>query len=129
MKKIKIVLNTQSARPGPPIGPILGQYGVDINSFCNEFNKKTLFFKKNIPVLVFLYINKNRKYTLKIKMTPVSDLLKNISKYGTISLKQIYEVAKLQQKVISKDIKIKSICKILIGTLKSMNISIYNDIS
>jgi large subunit ribosomal protein L11 len=129
MKKIKIVLNTQSARPGPPIGPILGQYGVDINSFCNEFNKKTLFLKKNIPVLVFLYINKNRKYTLKIKMTPVSDLLKNISKYGTISLKQIYEVAKLQQKVISKDIKIKSICKILIGTLKSMNISIYNDIS
>nr|WP_320415090.1 hypothetical protein [Candidatus Nardonella dryophthoridicola] len=74
--KIKIQIPSQSANPSPPIGPILGQKGINIVKFCKEFNDKTINIEKGLIIPTIINIYKDKTYFFILKNPPVSILLK-----------------------------------------------------
>ena len=131
---IKLVLPAAKATPIPPIGPILGQHGINISSFCKEYNNLT----KNeigsiIPVEISIYTD--RSYTFILKTPPVSTLLikeANVKKgssdpksiiIGSITKTQIEKIANIKLPDLNTN-KIKNAIKIIEGTAKNMGIKV-----
>ena len=137
-KKIEAVLGLQlpagAALPGPPLGPTLGQHGVNIQDFIKQFNDKTADQKGAIvPVKMTIY--QDRSFSFEVKKPLVSYLIKNAiglkkgssmpntTKVGSISKKQIKEIAELK----SEDLNTKDIeqaMKVVEGTAKSLGIDV-----
>ncbi len=105
--KVKLQIQAGKANPSPPIGPALGQHGVNIMQFCKEYNAKTQD-KVGSVVPVEITIFEDRSFTFVLKTPPASELLKkainiekgssmpNKTKVGTISRSQIAEIAKVK---------------------------------
>ena len=131
---IKLQIPAGKATPAPPIGPALGQKGVNIMQFCNEFNKKT---KDQdgilIPVVITVYADKS--FTFEIKTPPVSALIKkalkiekgsgepNKVKVGRLSKKQVEEIAKKKIKDLNAE-SLEAAMRIVEGTARSMGVEI-----
>ena len=137
-KKIKTVIKLQipagKANPAPPIGPALGQHGLNISEFCAKFNDAT----KNkgndiIPVEIIVY--EDRSYDFKLKTPPASDLLKKAAavekgaknpltgKVGKVSKEQIRQIAERKMEDLNAN-NIEAAVKIIEGTARSMGIEI-----
>jgi large subunit ribosomal protein L11 len=138
MKKIKaivkLILNAGQATPVPPIGPILGQYGINLLNFCKDYNSKTSkFIGTVIPIKMFIY--DDRSYNFILKTSPTSKLILkylNLKKgssnpkkdfIGTITNLQIKEIAKLKLNDLNTN-NLENAISIIIGTLKNMGIQI-----
>ncbi|HOV21393.1 MAG TPA: 50S ribosomal protein L11 [Candidatus Ratteibacteria bacterium] len=136
-KKIKAVVKLQipagKATPAPPVGPALGQHGVNIMEFCKAFNDVTKGKEGTVPVVLTIYEDKTFNFI--IKTPPTSELIKkyanivkgsaipNREKIGKITRKQIEEIAKIKLPDLNtKDIK--EAMKIVEGSAKSMGIEI-----
>ena len=131
---IKLQVPAGQANPAPPIGPVLGQAGVNIMEFCKQFNAKTQKQMGEVtPVILTVY--KDRSFTFEIKTPPVSYLLKkaakiekgsgvpNRDKVGSISKSQVGEIAK--QKMVDLNCYDEvAAYKIVAGTARSMGIDI-----
>ncbi|MCD6168455.1 MAG: 50S ribosomal protein L11 [Caldisericia bacterium] len=137
-KKVEAIIKLQipagKATPAPPIGPALGQKGVNIMQFCNEFNKKT---KDQdgilIPVVITVYTDKS--FTFEIKTPPVSALIKkalkiekgsgepNKVKVGRLSKKQVEEIAKKKMKDLNAG-SLEAAMRIVEGTARSMGVEV-----
>jgi large subunit ribosomal protein L11 len=131
---IKLALFAGKATPAPPVGPALGQFGVNIQSFCKEYNAKTMDqIGLVIPVKITVYEDKS--YTFILKSPPASVLLNkyaNIQKgsaepnrkiLGKVSLENLKEIAKIKL----NDLNTKNIDKAILiikGTAKNMGIII-----
>lgn len=132
---IKIQVLSGMANPSPPIGPILGQKGINIMKFCKLFNKKTNNMEKGIPIPVIIKVYSDKSFDFIIKTPPVSYFLKkyisvpNGSKkpgndiIGYIDKNSILEIAKIKLKD-SNSYDINSLYNSIIGTAKSMGIKI-----
>ena len=131
---IKLALNAGKATPAPPIGPALGQHGVNIAGFCKEYNNKTAD-KQDYIIPVEISVYDDRSYSFILKTPPASILLikaANIKKgaaepnkltVGTISLSQLEEIAQIKL----PDLNTKTLEKakqIIRGTAKNMGILI-----
>jgi large subunit ribosomal protein L11 len=131
---VKLQIPAGQANPAPPVGPALGQQGVNIMAFCKEFNAVT---QKDaglvIPVVITVYQDKS--FTFITKSPPASTLLKraagvakgsgspNREKVGKVTRKQIEEIAKLKEKDLnSKDLQ--AACRIIEGTARNMGIEV-----
>ena len=102
---VKLQIPAGKANPAPPIGPALGQHGVNIMEFCKQFNAKTQQLGETI-IPVIITIHKDRSFSFIMKTPPASDLLKkaagipkgsgvpNKNKVGKVTRKQIEEIAK-----------------------------------
>ena len=137
-KSIKTVLTLQipagQANPAPPVGPALGQHGLNIQEFCTRFNEATKDkIGDIIPVKITVYID--RTFDLKFKEPPVSDLLKKAAniekgsanplkdKVGKVTKKQVEEIAKRKMPDLNtKDLT--SAMKMIEGTARNMGIEI-----
>lgn len=132
--QVKLQIPAGGATPAPPVGPALGQHGVNIMEFCKAFNDAT----KNqagmiIPVVVTIY--KDRSFTFVLKTPPVSVLLKkkaglakgsgepNRVKVGKVTKKDIEEIAKLKMPDLNTE-SLESAIKIIEGTARSMGIEV-----
>ena len=131
---IKLYCQAGQANPAPPVGPALGQHGLNIMEFCKSFNEKT----KNqegltLPVIITAY--EDRTFTFQIKSPPCSVLLKraagvakasgqpNKEKVGKVTLDQIKEIVQMKGKDLnSKDLD--GAVKIVKGTARSMGIEV-----
>ncbi len=138
-KKIKCFIKLQvlsgMANPSPPIGPILGQKGINIINFCKLFNKETSNLEKGIPIPVLITVYKNHSFTFITKTPPVSFLLKKRISLnsgskkpghdfiGYIDKKSILEISKVKLVDMNTN-NLECICKSIIGTAKSMGIKI-----
>ncbi|MCK4311999.1 MAG: 50S ribosomal protein L11, partial [Candidatus Cloacimonetes bacterium] len=106
---VKLQLPAGQATPAPPVGPALGQAGINIGEFCKNFNEKT----KDSPGMIFpvvIYVQKNKSYTFEIKTPPAAVLIKkeaglakgsgepNREKVGSITKKQIRKIAEIKMK-------------------------------
>ena len=103
---IKLQIQAGQANPAPPVGPALGQHGVNIMDFCKSFNEKTKKIEKGAPVPVVITAYKDRTFSFIMKLPPVSYFLKKAAKIekgnstpgrsleGKITMKQIEEIAK-----------------------------------
>ncbi|EHJ46307.1 ribosomal protein L11 [Solidesulfovibrio carbinoliphilus subsp. oakridgensis] len=132
--KVKLQLPAGSANPSPPVGPALGQHGVNIMEFCKAFNARTMEQKGTIiPALITIYAD--RSFTFITKTPPASVLLvkaakidkgsgePNKNKVGKVTKDQIEEIAKLKLVDMSaKDLE--SACRSISGTARSMGIEI-----
>ncbi|KAG2973827.1 hypothetical protein PC129_g1111 [Phytophthora cactorum] len=125
------------ASPSPAIGQALGPLGVNMMEFCKAFNDRTSKMTENIPVPVVLTAYTDRTFNFATKTPPASWFLKKAAGIksgsstpgqqvvGTVHLRQIYEIAKVKQQDEMVDyIDIKSICKTLIGSAKSMGLEV-----
>jgi len=134
LTQIKLQIPAGQATPAPPVGPALGQHGVNIMEFCKQFNEKT----KNeegiiIPVVIRVYAD--RSFDFITKSPPASVLLKravgiakasgepNRAKAGKVTRKQLQEIAQLKMKDLNTS-DIESAMKIIAGTARSMGIEI-----
>jgi large subunit ribosomal protein L11 len=105
---IKLQVKAGEANPSPPVGPALGQHGVNIMEFCKAFNAKTQDLEKGMPTPVVITVYSDRSFTFITKTPPASILLKkavgipkgsptpNTSKVGTVTRAQLEEVATLK---------------------------------
>ncbi|MBW1852352.1 MAG: 50S ribosomal protein L11 [Deltaproteobacteria bacterium] len=129
---VKLQVTGGQANPSPPIGPALGQYGVNIADFCKLFNSKTQDQTGTIiPVVITIY--DNRSFTFITKTPPASVLLKqaakiakgsgepNQKKVGEVTRKQVEEIANLKSKDLNS-YNLESAVKIIEGTARSMGI-------
>jgi len=134
MTQIKLQIPAGKANPAPPVGPSLGQHGVNIMDFCKKFNAKTQKEEGSIiPVVITVF--KDRSFTFITKTPPASDLLKkaaglikgsgipNKEKVGRITQAQLEEIGK-QKAVDLNSIDIAGAIKIIEGTARSMGITV-----
>lgn len=132
--KIKLQIPAGAANPSPPVGPALGQHGLNIMAFCKEFNARTMDQKGMIiPVIITAYAD--RSFTFITKTPPAAVLLlkaaklekgsgePNRNKVGSISRQQVEEIAKLKQPdLTAKDLD--AAMRSIMGTARSMGIEI-----
>ncbi len=105
---IKLQVPAAEANPSPPVGPALGQHGVNIMDFCKAFNDKTQKMEKGMPIPVVITVYSDRSFSFITKTPPASVLLKkivgiakgssvpNINKVGTVSRAQLEEIATIK---------------------------------
>jgi len=106
---IKLQVAAGMANPSPPVGPALGQHGVNIMEFCKAFNAKTGEMDKGAPVPVVITVYNDRSFTFETKTPPASYLLKkaagiksgsgrpNTEKVGTVTRAQLEEIVKTKE--------------------------------
>ena len=106
---IKLQVPAGAANPSPPVGPALGQHGVNIMEFCKAFNAKTQGFDQGMPIPVVITVYSDRSFTFITKTPPASVLLKkalglakgsgrpNLDKVGTVTRAQLEEIAKVKE--------------------------------
>ena len=131
---IKLALAAGKATPAPPVGPALGQYGLNIMNFCKEYNSRTAE-KGDLVIPVEISAFDDRSFTFILKTPPASVLLAkaaNVQKgsgepnkviVGSISVDQLEEIAKIKLPDLNVT-EIKGAMKIVEGTAKNMGISI-----
>jgi large subunit ribosomal protein L11 len=140
-KKIDGYINLQvpagSANPSPPIGPALGQRGVNIMGFCKEFNAKSLAagFEKDTPVPVVITVFSDKSFVFEMKTPPASFLLKKAAKIqggsqtpgravaGKVTMEQCRDIAKLKLKDLNTS-DIEQGAKIIAGSARSMGLTV-----
>ena len=134
ISNIKLQVPAGQANPSPPIGPALGQHGVNIMEFCKSFNAKTQGQEGMIiPVVITVYADRSFSYIT--KTPPASVLLKkaakiakgssepNREKVGEVTRKQVEEIARLKMQDLNTTI-LESAIKIIEGTARGMGITI-----
>jgi large subunit ribosomal protein L11 len=132
---IKLQIPAGKANPAPPIGPALGQHGVNIMEFCKAFNAKTQNDDPDMKVPVVITVYADRSFTFETKTAPAADLLRkasgipkgsataNKTKVGTISAAQIEEIAKKKMADLNTT-NLEAAIKTISGTAKSMGLTI-----
>jgi len=124
-----------AANPSPPIGPALGQRGLNIMEFCKAFNAQTQKEEKNTPIPVTITIYADRSFTFEMKTPPVSYFLKKAAKLesgsktpgrepvGQVSKKQVREIAEQKMKDLNCD-TIEAAMKMIEGSARSMGLAV-----
>ena len=131
---IKLQIKGGQANPAPPVGPALGQRGVNIMEFCKAFNEKTkAFMGKPVPVVITVY--KDKKFDFIIKSPPASHFIKEAVKLksgskepgrnivGYITKKQVADIAKQKMSDLNAN-DIEEASKIIAGSARSMGIEV-----
>jgi len=132
---IKLQVPAQEANPSPPVGPALGQHGVNIMEFCKAFNAQTQNLEKGMPVPVVITVYSDRSFTFIMKTPPASILLKkaagiksgsgrpNTEKVGKVTREQLEEIARIKEPDLTAadmDAAVRTIA----GTARSMGLDV-----
>lgn len=134
LTKIKLQISGGQANPAPPVGPALGQHGLNIAQFCQAFNEKTRDrMGEVIPVEITVFAD--RSYDFIIKISPASELIKKaakiqkgsgkplVGKVGSITENQLREIAKLKMPDLNAN-DVDAAMKIIAGTARQMGVEI-----
>ena len=132
---IKLQEKAGEANPSPPVGPALGQRGVNIMEFCKAFNAKTQDIEKGLPLPVVITVYSDRSFTFITKTPPASILLKkatgiksgssnpNTKKVGTVTLAQLEEIAKAKMEDLNAA-NLEAAVKTIAGSARSMGLNV-----
>ncbi|HKQ97511.1 MAG TPA: 50S ribosomal protein L11 [Candidatus Polarisedimenticolia bacterium] len=132
---VKLHISAGKATPAPPVGPALGQQGVNIMDFCKAFNAQTAKAGEGMIIPVIVTVYQDRSYTFITKTPPASILLKkaaglakgsgvpNKDKVGKVSMAQVEEIARTKLPDLNTE-DIKSAVKSVLGTARSMGIEV-----
>src|SRR5688572_1919634 len=133
--QIKLQIPAGAANPAPPVGPALGQHGVNIMDFCKQFNERTKTSEPGMVIPAVITVFEDRTFTFITKMPPVSALLKkaaglakgsgepNRNKVGKLSKQQVEEVAKLKLVDLNAN-SVEAAMRMVKGTARSMGIEV-----
>jgi large subunit ribosomal protein L11 len=139
MKKIEGYIKLQvpagQANPSPPIGPALGQKGVNIPEFCKQFNAATQKLEPGSPIPTIITVYADRSFTFEMRTPPASFLLKKAAKIskgskepgrasaGTVTQAQLREIAEIKMKDLNAN-SIEQAMKIIAGSARSMGLQV-----
>ena len=132
---IKLQVPAGSANPSPPIGPALGQQGVNIMEFCKQFNAQTQKLEKGLPIPTVITFYSDRSFTFVMKTPPAAVLIRkaigiekgsgtpNTAKVGKISRKQLEEIAKMKQPDLTAA-DLDAAVRTIAGSARSMGVDV-----
>jgi large subunit ribosomal protein L11 len=132
---LKLQVPAGAANPSPPIGPALGQRGLNIMEFCKAFNAQTQKLEKNSPIPVVITIYQDRSFTFEMKTPPVSYFLKKAASLqsgsktpgrdpvGQVTRKQVREIAEQKMKDLNAN-DIDAAMKMIEGSARSMGLQV-----
>ena len=132
---IKLQVPAGSANPSPPVGPALGQHGVNIMEFCKAFNAQTQNMENGLPVPVVITVYNDKSFTFITKTPPASILLKkaagiqkgsgtpNTSKVGKVTRAQLEEIANTKMQDLNAT-DLDAAVNIIAGTARSMGLDV-----
>ena len=132
---IKLQVPAGAANPSPPIGPALGQQGVNIMEFCKQFNAQTQKVEKGLPIPVVITVYTDRSFTFVMKTPPASVLIRkaigiekgsgtpNTAKVGKISRQQLEEIAKAKQPDLTAA-DLEAAVRTIAGSARSMGVDV-----
>lgn len=132
---IKLQVKAGEANPSPPVGPALGQRGVNIMEFCKAFNARTQEVEKGLPLPVVITVYSDKSFTFITKTPPASILLKkavgiksgsskpNSNKVGTVTREQLEEIAKVKMEDLNAA-DLDAAVRIIAGSARSMGLNV-----
>ena len=132
---VKLQVKAGSATPSPPIGPALGQRGVNIMGFCKEFNARTADMEKGTPLPTVITVYQDKSFTFVTKTPPATYFIKQVTKLtsgskepgksvvGRITRDQLREIAEKKMKDLNAN-DIESAAKIIEGSARSMGLEV-----
>jgi large subunit ribosomal protein L11 len=132
---IKLQIPAGAANPSPPVGPALGQRGVNIMEFCKAFNAQTANVEKGLPLPVVITVYSDKSFTFITKTPPASVLLKkaagiksgsaipNLNKVGKVTRAQVEEIATTKMPDLNAN-DLESAIKIIEGSARSMGLTV-----
>ena len=132
---IKLQVPAGTANPSPPIGPALGQRGVNIMEFCKAFNAATQDLEKNMPIPTIITVYADRSFSFETKTPPASFLLKKAARIqsgskepgkstiGRVTRAQLREIAEVKMKDLNAN-DIESAAKIIEGSARAMGLEV-----
>ena len=132
---IKLQVKAGEANPSPPVGPALGQHGVNIMEFCKAFNAKTQELEKGLPIPVVITVYGDRSFSFVTKTPPASVLLKkaagiakgsstpHTAKVGTVSRAQLEEIANTKMPDLNAN-DIDAAVRIIAGSARAMGLDV-----
>jgi large subunit ribosomal protein L11 len=132
---IKLQVAAGSANPSPPVGPALGQHGVNIMEFCKAFNAKTESLEKGAPVPVVITVYEDRSFAFETKTPPAAYLLlkaagiksgsgrTNTEKVGTVTRAQLEEIATIKEPDLTAA-SMDAACNTIAGSARSMGLKV-----
>jgi large subunit ribosomal protein L11 len=132
---VKLQIPAAKANPSPPVGPALGQQGVNIMEFCKQFNAATQKMEPGMPIPVIITVYSDRSFTFITKTPPATVLIKkalglesgsatpNSKKVGKISRKQLEEIAKIKWPDINAG-TMEAAIKTIAGSARSMGVDV-----
>jgi large subunit ribosomal protein L11 len=133
--QIKLQIPAGAANPAPPVGPALGQHGVNIMDFCKQFNEKTKAMEAGMTIPVVITVFEDRSFTFILKMPPVAALIKkavglakasgvpNKDKVGKLTAKQVEEIAKKKMPDLNAR-NLEAAKQMVAGTARSMGVDV-----
>ena len=132
---VKLQVPAGSANPSPPIGPALGQQGVNIMEFCKQFNAQTQALEKGLPIPVVITVYSDRSFTFIMKTPPASVLIRkaigiekgsgtpNTAKVGKITRKQLEDIAKTKTPDLTAA-DLEAAVRTIAGSARSMGVDV-----
>jgi len=132
---IKLQVPAGQANPSPPIGPALGQRGVNIPEFCKQFNAATQKLEPGSPIPTVITVYADRSFTFEMRTPPASYLLKKAAKIGkgsqtpgragagTVTQAQLREIAEVKMKDLNAN-SVEQAMKIIAGSARSMELQV-----
>ena len=133
--QVKLQVPAGTANPAPPVGPALGQHGLNIQDFCKQFNDKTKDLEKGLAMPVVINVYKDRSFDFIVKSPPASVLIKKAAgvqkgsatpqsnKVGKVTRKQLEEIVKQKEGDLNAG-DLEQAVKIIAGTARSMGIEV-----
>lgn len=134
---LKFTIPANKAAPSPPVGPRLGQMGVNIMQFCKDFNAATAHYVDGTPLTTVVTSYTDRSASFEIRTPPVSHLLKRAAgiekgsgssreeKVGSVSLKHVYAIAKIKQHDLHlSHLSLEQLCKSIISSADTIGLTI-----
>ena len=132
---VKLQIPAGKANPAPPVGPALGQNGVNIMEFCKQFNAATQKLEPGMPIPVVITVYSDRSFTFITKTPPATVLIKKAAgiesgsptphtkKVGKITKKQVEEIAKIKMPDLNAG-SMEAACRLIAGSARSMGIEV-----
>ena len=132
---IKLQIPAGKANPAPPVGPALGQNGVNIMEFCKQFNAATQKIEPGLPTPVVITVYSDRSFTFITKTAPATTLIKKAAgiesgsptphtkKVGKITKKQVEDIAKIKMPDLNAG-SMEAACRLIAGSARSMGIEV-----
>lgn len=133
--QLKLQVPAGKANPSPPVGPALGQRGINIMQFCKDFNAKTADMEPGAPCPTIITYYQDKSFTMDIKTSPASYFLKKAAKLksgsktpgravaGSVTVKQVREIAEAKMKDLNAN-DIEAAMQIILGSARSMGIEV-----
>ena len=132
---VKLQVPAGKANPSPPVGPALGQHGVNIMEFCKTFNAQTQQLEQGLPIPVVITVYSDRSFTFILKTPPAAVLLKkavgiekgsptpNSNKVGTVTREQLEEIARLKEPDLTAA-DLAAAVRTIAGSARSMGVKV-----